>query len=68
MDIVRAPIDELDRHVAAIFDAHAPVGHWIRLSCECGRTAVVPLPGSAVDVECSWRCPLCGPEPVSPTR
>jgi hypothetical protein len=55
-------LDEIDRHVSAIFDINAPATHCIRLRCEdCAGLSILPVPGPGVDEDRRWLCPVCGP-------
>jgi hypothetical protein len=56
-------LDEIDRHVSAIFDINVAATHCIRLRCEdCAELSILPVPGPGVDEDRPWLCPVCGPE------
>jgi hypothetical protein len=56
-------LDEIDCHVAAIFDINVAATHCIRLRCEdCAGLSILPVPGPGVDEDRPWLCPVCGPE------
>ena len=56
-------LDEIDRHVSAVFDINVAATHCIRLVCEdCARLAILPVPGSGVDEDRPWLCPVCAPD------
>jgi hypothetical protein len=60
--------DEIDRLVAAIFDASAvpfeerpwDIPCAIRRECACGRVATDPLMGRGAERIVAWTCPVCG--------
>jgi len=60
--------DEIDRLVAAMFDAPAlpfdarprEVPCAIRQECSCGRVVAIPLMGRGPEIRREWVCPLCG--------
>jgi hypothetical protein len=55
-------LDEIDRHVSAIFDINVAATHCIGLVCEdCTGLSILPVPGPGVDEERPWLCPVCGP-------
>lgn len=55
-------LDEIDRHVAAIFDTNVSATHCIRLVCQdCARLSILPVPGPGADEERPWLCAVCAP-------
>ena len=45
-------LDEIDRHVSAIFDINVAATHCIRLVCQdCARISILPVPGPGIDEE-----------------
>ena len=47
-------LDEIDRHVSAIFDINVPATHCIRLVCEdCARLSILPVAGPAAEQQVS---------------
>jgi hypothetical protein len=62
-------LDEIDRHVSAIFDINVAATHCIRLVCQdCARLSILPVPGPGIDEERSWLCPVCAPEVAADFR
>jgi hypothetical protein len=56
-------LDEIDRHVSAIFDINVAATHCIRLVCQdCAGLSILPVPGPGVDEDRPWLCPVCGPD------
>ena len=54
-------LDEIDRHVSAIFDINVPATHCIRLTCQdCARLSILPVTGPGADEDRPWLCPVCG--------
>jgi hypothetical protein len=61
-------LDEIDRHVSAIFDVNVPATHCIRLVCQdCARLSILPVPGPGVDEDRPWLCPVCTAPSTGPT-
>src|ERR1039458_2362277 len=53
-------LDEIDRHVSAIFDINVAATHCIRLVCQdCGGLSILPVPGPGVDEDRPCLCPGC---------
>jgi hypothetical protein len=53
-------LDEIDRHVSAIFDINVAATHCIRLVCEdCAGLSILPVPGPGGDEDRPWLCPVC---------
>ena len=62
-------LDEIDRHVSAIFDINVAATHCIRLVCEdCAGLSILPVPGPGVDEDRPWLCPVCAPEVAADFR
>src|ERR1039458_154226 len=48
-------LDEIDRHVSAIFDINVAATHCIRLHCDdCAGLSILPVPGPGVDEDRPW--------------
>ena len=55
--------EDLDVHVAAVFDTRVSATRCIRLVCEyCDRFSLLPVTSPGADEERPWVCPLCGPD------
>ena len=60
--------EEIDRLVAAMFDAPAlpfdarprEIACAIRQECSCGRVVTIPLIGRGAEITREWVCPVCG--------
>jgi hypothetical protein len=58
MDVLTT-LDDIDRHVAAVFDTNVPVMRYVRLTCGCGRFSILPMTEPGPDEERTWTCPIC---------
>ena len=61
MDVLTT-LDDIDRHVAAVFDTNVLALRYVRLTCGCGRFSILPITDPGPDEERTWTCPICAME------